>query len=211
MLLHRLQSGRVRLLVMLVLSLSAFITYSRFFQTCNPESSEEETPVQPSLSTVNWVMGSPQDFAEEFTKGCRGLSDKVDGIHNFQMMYQPQLSRLVRERVAASPNDPVNFRMLEIGLGCAPSGGMISGSPGGSAFAWRHLFDLIPASILKFELHIFEFDEKCALKWAEENVPSVAVKVHIGDASSEEDLERAYQESGGESFDVIIDDASHIK
>jgi len=204
-------SGRGLISVLVLVSVLSVIKYSRF-QTNDPavDNSKEETHVTPSLSTVNWVMGSPKDFAEEFTKGCRGLSDKVDGGHNFQAMYQPQLSRLIRDRVATSVNEPVKFRMLEIGLGCAPGGGMIAGTPGGSALAWRHLFDLIPESILKFELHVFEYDEKCALKWAEENVPHVAAKIHVGDASSEQDLERAYQESGGEPFDVIIDDASHI-
>ena len=55
----------------------------------------------------------------------------------------------------------------------------------------------------------FEFDEACALKWREDN-PRVADQVHTGDASSEEDLERAVADAGGAPFDVIIDDASHI-
>ena len=65
--------------------------------------------------------------------------------------------------------------------------------------------------MVQFELHVFEYDEQCAKKWAEEFTPHVAKMVHVGDASSGEDLERAYKDSGGDPFDVIIDDASHIK
>lgn len=174
------------------------------------EPKELSSEPSNSLSLVRWIMGSPQDFADEFVKGSQGLSDKVDAWHNFHKMYQPQLSRLIRNKVANS-HTPVEIRMLEIGLGCAPGGGMINGKPGGSAFAWRHLFNLIPNNIVKLELHVFEFDENCAKKWAEENVPTIANGVHVGDASSEEDLERAFVESGGLPFDVIIDDGSHIK
>ena len=34
--------------------------------------------------------------------------------------------------------------------------------------------------------------------------------LEFGDASSEEDLERAYKEARGTPFDVVIDNASHI-
>ena len=84
---------------------------------------------------------------------------------------------------------------------------MIRGTPGGSALGWKHLFDQVPG--LEFELHVFEYDKDCAEKWDKAN-PNVAKMVHTGDASSEEDLKRAYDDAGGELFDVIIDDASHI-
>ena len=53
--------------------------------------------------------------------------------------------------------------MLEIGLGCAPGGGMVNGMPGGSSLAWLHLFN-IPG--IDLELHVLEFDHKCGEKWA---------------------------------------------
>ena len=84
---------------------------------------------------------------------------------------------------------------------------MINGKPGGSAFGWRHLFG--PITDISLELYIFEFDEVGAKKWLKEN-PYTVDKLVIGDASSEADLKRAYDEAGGKNFDVIIDDASHI-
>lgn len=154
-----------------------------------------------------WVTGTPSDFATEMQKGSNGLTDKVDGDHLFQFTYQPNLARLIQRKLSSSNNSKSNkIRMLEFGLGCAPQGGMIEDKPGGSALGWRHLFHQIDG--IEFELHVFEFDKDCILKWHEEN-PNIA-KVHTGDASSEQDLLRAYEEAGSEPFDVIIDDASHI-
>jgi len=96
-------------------------------------------------------------------------------------------------------------RILEIGLGCAPDGGMVQGTPGGSARAWRYIF---PSPAFDLDLHIMEYDKKCALKWSEEN-PEIAT-VHAGDQNSVNDLNRVLQQSGGAPFDVIIDDASHV-
>jgi len=97
------------------------------------------------------------------------------------------------------------LRLLEIGLGCAPGGGMIKQSPGGSSLAWRHLFANIES--LSLDLHIMEYAQDCANKWAAKNP---TVKVHTGDASSPADLTRVMGESGGAPFDIVIDDASHI-
>jgi hypothetical protein len=101
------------------------------------------------------------------------------------------------------------IRMLEIGLGCAPTGGMIRGQPGGSALAWRHLFGNHTDD---FELHIMEFDGPCAEKWAASH-KDIAI-VHVGDASSEVDLKRVVNAASPDGdptpFDIIIDDASHI-
>ena len=43
-----------------------------------------------------------------------------------------------------------------------------------------------------------------------EGTPTTVDGLHIGDASSEKDLLRAYNDAGGIPFDVMIDDASHI-
>lgn len=53
-----------------------------------------------------------------------------------------------------------------------------------------------------------EFDAQCANKWAATHQDIATV--HTGDASSPVDLNRVVQESGGEPFDIIIDDASHL-
>lgn len=161
---------------------------------------------QSGTSLPKWITGTPWDFGSQMIMGSKGLTDKVDRRHLFQYIYQPNLVRLIRQKLSSSSSSN-KVRMLEIGLGCSPEGGMIHGTPGGSALGWRHLFDQIEG--LDFEMHVFEFDKECILKWDKEN-PNIASKVHVGDASSDEDLSRAYQESGGEPFDVIIDDASHI-
>jgi hypothetical protein len=85
-------------------------------------------------------------------------------------------------------------------------GGMIKNKPGGSTLAWRFLFS---SSTIELDLHVMEYDAECATKWEKEN-PMIATKVHSGDASSTEDLDRVYRDSGGLPFDMIIDDASHL-
>lgn len=82
---------------------------------------------------------------------------------------------------------------------------MINGTPGGSAKPWRHVF---PSPIFDLELHIMEYDAQCAHKWSGEN-EGIAV-IHTGDQGSKEDLERVVQDAGGSSFDIIIDDGSHL-
>lgn len=171
-------------------------------------SSPKVEPLPPNgiqLSDLpTWITGTPNDFAIEMRKGSGGLTDKVDRGHLFQFLYQPNFARMVRAKLLSNSR---KIRLLEFGLGCAPGGGMIRNTPGGSALGWKHLFDQVPG--LEFELHIFEYDKNCAEKWDKEN-PNIAKMVHIGDASSEDDLKRAYDDAGGELFDVIIDDASHV-
>ncbi|KAL7534626.1 hypothetical protein ACHAXR_007872 [Thalassiosira sp. AJA248-18] len=174
----------------------------------SPQSDGEggrESTEGGATSLPKWVTGTPQDFASEMSNGSNGLTDKVNRAHLFQYAYQPNLARLVQRKLSSSSSSKIRF--LEFGLGCAPGGGMIHGIPGGSALGWRHLFNQIEG--IEFELHVFEFDKDCILKWHKQN-PDIATQVHTGDASSEEDLLRAYQESGEQPFDVIIDDASHI-
>ena len=146
-------------------------------------------------------------LAESFKKLSENLTDKSTA-HTYQIMYHKHLSPVVLRSILAPPSSPeIKFRMLEIGLGCStnPGGGML-GKPGGSTFAWRRLFS---SSKIDLELHVMEYDAKCAQEWAEQN-PEIANKVHSGDASSIEDLDRVYRDSGGLPFDMIIDDASHI-
>lgn len=130
---------------------------------------------------------------------------------SFQYAYQPYLAKMVKQKFTdhdCSTNTKPKLKMLEIGLGCHKSGGMKRGTPGGSGLGWRHMFDSFKDH-LDFELHIMEFDSACALKWGEKHKGTAVI--HTGDASSEVDLMRVVQESGGShDFDMIIDDASHI-
>lgn len=202
-------SGTSRLVAPVIASVATvfFISFASSLVGTPPTDGDPSgNVVIDSGALPKWVTGHQQDFAVEMIKGSGGLTDKVNHRHLFQYIYQPSLSRLVREKLSSS--DPVKtIRLLEFGLGCHPSGGMINGKPGGSAFGWRHLFG--PIGDVAFELYIFEFDEACAKKWLAEN-PHTVDKLLIGDASSEADLQRAYDEAGGKPFDVVIDDASHI-
>jgi len=158
-----------------------------------------------------WVRDSHSDtLRNAFTEYSNGLTDKGTR-HHYPIMYHRYLSPMVLRSCIGAPQRPVKFRMLEIGLGCSPGGGMNSewgeaGEPGGSTRAWRQLFD---SEMIELDLHVMEYDGVCAEKWERQH-PGVATKVHTGDASSKEDLERVYRESGGTPFDMIIDDASHM-
>lgn len=188
----------------------------------NPEHELKEEVTVPSSSSSSskllprWVRGFPVDFQREMMIGSDTLTDKVDNAHRFHHVYQPHLSSLVKRKLyqyqlavhehGQAPKPTIRF--LEIGLGCAPGGGMLRHTPGGSARGWRHLFDQLQDFDVEFDFHVMEFDAKCANAWAAKH-PTVA-KVHTGDASSEEDLKRVMAESGGLPFDVMIDDGSHI-
>lgn len=153
-------------------------------------------------SLPEWVnQRSPELFKQEVIEGSMGLTDKTQG-HSYHHMYHRYLAPLARRVCDKDQNRKI--RILEIGLGCSPSGGM-RGAPGGSALAWHHLF---PSSVFDLDLHIMEFDAQCANKWAATHRDIATV--HTGDASSPVDLNRVVQESGGAPFDIIIDDASHL-
>jgi hypothetical protein len=165
----------------------------------------------------NWVNENPSYLAQEMMNASMGLTDKVDTVnHAYQYMYFSYMSSMVRERYCSGISNGIDqtsrkpkIRMLEIGLGCSPLGGMIRGEPGGSALGWLHLFGSRKED---FQLHILELDEDCARKW-ESAHKGIAI-VHVGDASSEIDLHRLTKDasSNGElsPFDIIIDDGSHI-
>ena len=56
-----------------------------------------------------------------------------------------------------------------------------------------------------------EFDKPCAKKWAAKNIPQNEFwRIHTGDQNSTKDLDRVLRESGGQPFDLIIDDGSHM-
>eukprot|EP00545_Synedropsis_sp_CCMP1620_P012114 CAMPEP_0119008230 /NCGR_PEP_ID=MMETSP1176-20130426/3548_1 /TAXON_ID=265551 /ORGANISM="Synedropsis recta cf, Strain CCMP1620" /LENGTH=343 /DNA_ID=CAMNT_0006960523 /DNA_START=109 /DNA_END=1140 /DNA_ORIENTATION=- len=163
-----------------------------------------------------WVRGDPETMANAFMVGSKELSDKYDNGHRFFYAYQPYLAKMVIDKLENSkvcepgfsgPKPRIKF--FEIGLGCHfKFGGMKQGTPGGSAIGWRAVFEQL-APVLDFELHLMEFDSKCALAWHAEH--KEIAHMHTGDAASEEDLARIVKETNSShDFDVIIDDASHI-
>ena len=170
------------------------------------------SPEQPRLA---WTK-SPAEMAIAFAVGSHNRTDKaMPGHHRFHHMYHAVLAPLAIN--ACRVAQPV--RILEIGLGCGfgggsgqgflgkrtMGGGLSNSEPGGSAAAWRYLF---PPPIT-LDLHVMEYDEHCARRWARTLGKDVAA-VHTGDQNSSADLARVYAESGGLPFDVIIDDGSHI-
>jgi len=145
---------------------------------------------------------SPEKFRTAILEGSEGLTDKVHIRHAYHHMYYRYMREIVHR---ACEKGNMKIRIMEIGLGCHPSGGMVKGTPGGSAKGWRHVF---PAPIFDLDLHIFEFDKACGTKWAEANKDIATV--HFGDQGNKDDLIRVVNEAGGEAFDVIIDDGSHL-
>lgn len=162
-----------------------------------------------------WVTGDPETMSEEFKRGSLELSDKYDDGHRFFYAYQPYMAKMLLNKLGVKPNGcykkqrkKPKFKMLEIGLGCHPKGGMKRGTPGGSALGWKSLFQNL-TDVIDLELHVMEFDADCAQKWGDQHKETAIV--HSGDASSEVDLMRVVKETGSTNdFDLIIDDASHI-
>jgi len=158
-------------------------------------------------SLPEWVRDThASSLANAFKVGSNGLTDKSTS-HNYHIMYHRYLSWwAVWALCGGRSNKKPRFRMLEIGLGCAPGGGMVRNEPGGSALAWKHLF---PPEQFELDLHTLEFDASCAAKW-ENDHPGIVTKVHTGDATDPGVLNRVLFDSGGEPFDLIIDDGSHL-
>ena len=71
----------------------------------------------------NWVSGTPEDFAREMLKGSKGLTDKTMGVHRFQYIYiyQPNLARLIQQKMASEDETDKTFLILEYGLGNSKS------------------------------------------------------------------------------------------
>eukprot|EP00961_Rhodomonas_salina_P166330 2241472-Rhodomonas_salina.1 len=164
-------------------------------------ASQPATSLQSCLAALpGWVAGGPNAMRNALWTGSEGLTDKTTS-HRYYLFYHTYLSRLARSRCEPSMAEKP-IRILEIGLGCAPGGGMLKNKPGGSARAWRHMF-----ASMRLDLHIMEYDAPCATQWAAQHS---GIHVHTGDQSSVQDLERVYAESGAQPFDAIIDDGSHL-
>lgn len=162
------------------------------------------SPAVVEVDLPSWVTEGPGAWRETMRTGSHGLTDKVNA---YFFLYHLYLAKLVRRKLSCGVTNR-HIKMLEVGLGCHPSGGMLQGKPGGSALGFRYLFDLLQHTGLTFELHTMEYDAACAHQFAIDH-PGVT-HIHTGDASSVDDLHRVVQDSGGEPFDIILDDASHI-
>jgi len=180
---------------------NCFLQSSNFIQNAEPV-----TEYQQCISKLpEWVRtNSAFDiFAAEMVKGSKGLSDKTQIQHKYQYMYQRYMAGFAQRVCEKKRSNKI--RILEIGLGCSPRGGMVQNTPGGSAHGWRYLF---PTPAFDLDLHVMEFDGECGKKWEKEN-PGIAI-VHHGDSSNPESLKKVVEEAGGEKFDFIIDDGSHL-
>lgn len=121
------------------------------------------------------------------------VSDKVQS-HSYQEIYGRFLMPHLREVHASGRG----YRFLEIGAGCAQpekfKGMQI----------WDSLFERGRDSIW-----IAELKPRCIMKMERAKTIPESVKILIGDQSSEEDLQKWIDESGGGNFDAIVDDGSH--
>lgn len=157
------------------------------------------SPAVVEVDLPSWVTEGPGAWRETMRTGSHGLTDKVNA---YFFLYHLYLAKLVRRKLSCGVTNR-HIKMLEVGLGCHPSGGMLQGKPGGSALGFRYLFDLLQHTGLTFELHTMEYDAACAHQFAIDH-PGVT-HIHTGDASSVDDLHRVVQDSGGEPFDIILD------
>lgn len=153
---------------------------------------EPVTEYQKCISKLpEWVKTSSafDIFAAEMIKGSKGLSDKTQISHKYQYMYQRYMAAFAQRVCEEGRSNKI--RILEIGLGCSPKGGMLENTPGGSANGWRYLF---PAPAFDLDLHVMEFDGECGKKWETEN-PGIAI-VHHGDSSNPESLKKLSKKPG---------------
>jgi hypothetical protein len=134
--------------------------------------------------------------------GTKAGTDKV-GDHNYQYMYGKYLGH---DSVRLHGH---TIRVLEIGLGCNMNYG-----PGKSVNLWKSWFQHL-------DLHEMEYDKACVEKWKVELDKLENVTVHVGDQSSNEALERLFNNAkvqsgtlpylpGKNQFDVIVDDGGHF-
>ena len=213
----QLDIGRTITRIAVAIFTTALFYHLRFNQSCTSESSNDNDANARSAAAVDarsecldrlpgWTMdGHADTLGEQLVVASDGLTDKSTD-HRYQLVYHRYLAtRAIRRCLESPEGGPPPFRMLEIGLGCHPGGGMIKGTPGGSTRAWRQLL----GGVFDLDLHVMEYDGNCAVKWMENN-PGVASQIHVGDSGSTESLDKVVEDSGGEPFDLIIDDASHI-
>lgn len=155
-----------------------------------------------ALSAADFPWLESVSAFKRFVRLASNETDKVT-VHSFQHVYFKYLRRLLRGKCVRGAPEQRRVRVLEVGLGC----GMRQG-PGGGVRMWRALF-----RALDLELHVMEFAEDCARRWAGEHpglVRDPEVRLHYGNQGSGEDLRRVAREAGNGTFDLVIDDGSHL-
>jgi hypothetical protein len=111
-------------------------TYLQIFQSSNVN----RVTITPIMNKVSTKTPDEQSF---YNIGMKYKTDKVT-FHRYDIMYEKYLRKYVGS----------NFTLLEIGLGCDMRYGA-----GASANLWRTY--LGPRA----NIHIIEFDKKCAESW----------------------------------------------
>jgi len=174
--------------VVAVIAGTLVLSYLRAFNNypvgtlCSDDKNVPATALTPkNLTTVEclarlpkWILdGRSNTLRDEFVLGSDGLTDKSTA-HTYQLVYHRYLATRGLRACLESPQKKPKFRMLEIGLGCAPGGGMRKGEPGGSTRAWHHLF---PGDAFDLDLHVMEYDAKCAMDWVSRH-PGIATMIH---------------------------------
>lgn len=198
------------------ISTTSFLAMKHAAVVSNQHVSEGGGEMSPAITDMQqcieripkWFKAPHADLLkEEFVVGSEGLTDKTTD-HKYHYLYHHYLSSMLLRRcleqgVEGDRKRKKTFRVLEIGLGCS----FIRNEPGGSARAWNHLFKPLSGD-LELDLHLMEFDKDCAEKFAIDH-PNLG-RIHSGDASSKDDLDRVVRESGAAQFDLIVDDGSHL-
>ena len=148
-----------------------------------------------SSDSLAWIRSGDHKKLEAIMMGQR--TDKARH-RRYQEMYFRVLEPIARRKCLGWTEAERTIRILEVGLGCEARNG-----PGGSVAVWKELF--VPP--LKLDLHVMEYDSVCSTRWS---TKSSGTRIHVGNQNSTADLDRVYAETGGQPFDLIVDDGSHL-
>ena len=149
-----------------------------------------------SSDSLAWIRSGDHKKLEAIMMGQR--TDKARH-RRYQEMYFRVLEPIARRKCLGWTEAERTIRILEVGLGCEARNG-----PGGSVAVWKELF--VPP--LKLDLHVMEYDSVCSTRWSTKS--SGGTRIHVGNQNSTADLDRVYAETGGQPFDLIVDDGSHL-
>ena len=150
-----------------------------------------------SSDSLAWIRSGDHKKLEAIMMGQR--TDKARH-RRYQEMYFRVLEPIARRKCLGWTEAERTIRILEVGLGCEARNG-----PGGSVAVWKELF--VPP--LKLDLHVMEYDSVCSTRWSTKS-SGAGTRIHVGNQNSTADLDRVYAETGGQPFDLIVDDGSHL-
>ena len=150
-----------------------------------------------SSDSLAWIRSGDHKKLEAIMMGQH--TDKARH-RRYQEMYFRVLEPIARRKCLGWTEAERTIRILEVGLGCEARNG-----PGGSVAVWKELF--VPP--LKLDLHVMEYDSVCSTRWSTKS-SGAGTRIHVGNQNSTADLDRVYAETGGQPFDLIVDDGSHL-